>query len=121
MHEHKCDLPTAVQWISDLNDRLVEEVLATLKKLPSFGCLVFDQQASKYIEGLCNCVRAHDSWCFEVSHSSSLIWCMLRLTNDQSERYFGREGSEIRKHRVVYLLPKKTDDVIRSEHAVKEF
>lgn len=67
MHEHKCDRPSAVGWISDLNDRLVEEVLSAVKEVPSFGNPVFDEQVSTFVEGLGNWVRAHDSWCFEVS------------------------------------------------------
>ena len=69
MYEHKCDLLGALQWISDLNDRLVEEVLSSLKEIPSFGNLALDQQVSAYVDGLGNWVRAHDSWCFEVSAS----------------------------------------------------
>ena len=67
MYEHKCDLPGALQWISDLNDRLAEEVLSALKEIPSFGNLALDQQVSAYVDGLGIWVRAHDSWCFEVS------------------------------------------------------
>ncbi|KAK7691175.1 hypothetical protein QCA50_006278 [Cerrena zonata] len=89
MHEHKCDLPSAMEWISDLNDRLVEDVLSALKEVPSFGNPAFDEQVAAYVDGLGNWVRAHDSWCFE------------------SERYFGKTGLEIQKRRVVDLLPKK--------------
>ena len=69
MHEHKCDLPTSVQWISDLNDRLVGQVLSALKEIPSFGNPVFDQQVSAYVDGLGSWVRGHDSWSFEVNYT----------------------------------------------------
>ena len=74
MHERNCDFLDAVKWISDLNDRLVNEALSNLKNIPSFGNPVFDSQVSAYVDGLGNWVRAHDSWCFEVfSHLSHIV------------------------------------------------
>ena len=108
MHEHKCDLPTSVQWISDLNDRLVGQVLSALKEIPSFGNPVFDQQVSAYVDGLGSWVRGHDSWSFEVNYTLYVFVDETDLipTPRQGERYFGKTGPEAQKYRVVDILPK---------------
>ena len=68
MHERKCDLISALEWISDLHDGLVKTFLSTLKKVPSFGEQSLDNQVATYVDGLGNWVRANDTWSFEVRH-----------------------------------------------------
>lgn len=66
MHERKCDLTRALEWISDLHDRLADGFLSTLEEVPSFENSVLDKQVSTYVDGLGNWVRANDTWSFEV-------------------------------------------------------
>ncbi|KAK7694474.1 Delta(6)-protoilludene synthase [Cerrena zonata] len=92
MHERKCDLISALKWISGLHDDLVEKFLSTLKAVPSFGNRNLDEQVSTYVDGLGNWVRANDTWSFE------------------SERYFGKKGLEIQQSRLVKVLPKEVGE-----------
>ncbi|KAJ8474148.1 hypothetical protein ONZ51_g7404 [Trametes cubensis] len=94
MAQYRLDLHGAMRWIGHYHDHLLDLFLAhcdpssELFKMPSWGARV-DSGLKRYVEGLGNWVRANDSWSFE------------------SERYFGRDGSEVMKTRWLALLPKK--------------
>ncbi|KAF9461959.1 terpenoid synthase [Collybia nuda] len=85
MNERKIGLHAALQWISNLHDRLAAEFLEAYKKLPS----PINPDVATYVDGLGNWVRGNDVWSFE------------------SERYFGVRGLEIQNSRIVQLLPKE--------------
>ncbi|KAJ7493620.1 terpenoid synthase [Mycena latifolia] len=87
MVQFHLDLNGALDWISSLHDSLVARFSLHAKQLPSWG-RILDPQVSGYVEGLGNWVRANDSWCFE------------------SQRYFGKDGVEIQKHRDIELSAK---------------
>ncbi|KAH8817740.1 terpenoid synthase [Flagelloscypha sp. PMI_526] len=86
MLENQTDLEGAMNFVSDLHDRLLDTFLDTAKNLPSFGATI-DAWLVRYIDGLGNWVRASDSWSFE------------------SWRYFKGEGLTIQRERRVELLP----------------
>lgn len=109
MHERKCNLTFALEWISELHDRLVETFLSTLKTVPSFDNLTLDKQVSTYVDGLGNWVRANDTWSFEVRGLLTLSGYVFDQ-KFQSERYFGRRGLEIQEKRLVNLLPKEVGE-----------
>ncbi|TDL15490.1 terpenoid synthase [Rickenella mellea] len=87
-HELKTDLDGSLKWISKLHDNLADQFLADFANVPSFGDRDLDAQVATYVDGLGNWVRANDSWSFE------------------SQRYFGKKGTEIEESRWVTLLPK---------------
>jgi Delta6-protoilludene synthase len=87
MHQFNTDIQGAMDYIGDLHDGLAADFLLNKDRLPSWGEPV-DSQVAQYVDGLGNWVRANDQWSFE------------------SQRYFGMEGLDILKHRVVKLLPK---------------
>ncbi|KAF8513346.1 terpenoid synthase [Hysterangium stoloniferum] len=89
MHEFQIGLQEALQWISDLNDELVQKVLSDFARVPTFDGGIVDEQVAIYVDGLGNWVQANDSWSFE------------------SQRYFGTKGLEIQRHRHVALLTYK--------------
>ncbi|KAL0579187.1 hypothetical protein V5O48_002809 [Marasmius crinis-equi] len=88
MDLNETDIPGALVYISSLHDHLSHEFLDLVSKVPKFGDSELDAEVSTYVDGLGNWVRANDCWSFE------------------SQRYFGNQGLEIQKQRVVELLPK---------------
>ncbi|KAJ6465600.1 terpenoid synthase [Mycena vitilis] len=88
MHSLNVDLARALQWISDLHDRVVETFLLHFSQVPHYSDPELDRQVSDFIHGIGNWVRANEVWSFE------------------SERYFGQRGKEIQETRMVELLPK---------------
>ncbi|KAJ7737458.1 terpenoid synthase [Mycena maculata] len=87
MVQFKLDLDAVLDWISQFHDSLVAQFLMHARDIPSWGP-VLDPQVGLYIDGLGNWVRANDCWSFE------------------SERYFGKAGLKIQKHRCLTLLDK---------------
>ncbi|KAG6879126.1 hypothetical protein C0992_005013 [Termitomyces sp. T32_za158] len=88
MHHRHLTLNDAVAWISNYVSKLVQSVLNDLSHVPSFG-EEYQADVERYLNGLCNWVRAYDSWQFE------------------SGKYFGMHGLEIQKTRKVVLLPRQ--------------
>ncbi len=88
MNELGVDLKGAIKWADEYQASLVYNFTNAVEHLPSFGPHI-DSQLSEYIEGIGSFVRGHDTWCFE------------------SERYFGRNGKAIQRHRWVSLSPRR--------------
>jgi hypothetical protein len=70
MHELNMNLDQSLRWVGDLHDQLVDSFLWTAKAIPSSGDAELDGNVMAYVNALGNCVRAHDSWCFEVRRVS---------------------------------------------------
>ncbi|KAJ7798178.1 terpenoid synthase [Mycena leptocephala] len=87
MNQYQMGVQEAMNWISDLHDKLANDFLETWNDVPTFGGPV-DREVRIYLDGLGNWVRANDTWSFE------------------SERYFGKQGVEIMRTRTVDTLPK---------------
>ncbi|KAJ7123606.1 terpenoid synthase [Mycena epipterygia] len=87
MVQFHLDLDGALKWISSLHDSLISRFFLDAKRIPSWGQMI-DRQVSVYIHGLGNWVRANDCWSFE------------------SERYFGKDGPDVQRHRIIELLPR---------------
>lgn len=81
------DLQTAVDFVGELCRQTIDAFTENQRELPSFGPRL-DRDVALYVQGL-------QDWIV-----GSLHWSFM------SERYFGKEGAEIKKHRVVKLLPR---------------
>ncbi|KAL0947618.1 hypothetical protein HGRIS_013708 [Hohenbuehelia grisea] len=90
MRELQVDIAGAMDWLSAHHKTLVDRFLVQMASLPSLGADL-DQRVQQYVNGLGDIVRGNDCWSFE------------------SERYFGKHGREIQKHRVVTLSPAIAD------------
>ncbi|KAF8209071.1 terpenoid synthase [Mycena galopus ATCC 62051] len=88
MRARKLDLPATLEWISSLHDGLVEKFLVAFGQVPHYSDPELDRQVTEFIHGLGNWVRGYDVWSFE------------------SQRYFGKRGTEVQATRMVELLPK---------------
>ncbi|KDQ57646.1 hypothetical protein JAAARDRAFT_35337 [Jaapia argillacea MUCL 33604] len=88
MHELDTDLEGALRWVEEYHDHLVARFMDNVQRVPNYGPEV-DEQLMNYIDGLGNWARANEAWSFET-------W-----------RYFGKDGPDIQKHRIVALLPKR--------------
>lgn len=87
MHQYSCDFDSAMQWAVKYHKEVQERFMASRKNVPSWGPEV-DAQVQEYIMHLANWPRGNHCWCFE------------------SGRYFGTNGREYQKTRLVSLLPK---------------
>jgi hypothetical protein len=87
MNEKGVDLDGALDWLAEYNRVVLSRFQAHYQMLPSWGPDM-DPIVTAFVERLAHWVRGLDCWSFE------------------SERYFGTEGTEIQKHRLVTLLPR---------------
>ncbi|KAI9439678.1 terpenoid synthase [Lactarius indigo] len=93
MNEKCVDLDGALDWLAEYNRVVLSRFQAQYRMLPSWGPDM-DPVVTAFVERLGYWIRGHDCWSFEA------------------ERYFGKKGPEIQKHRVVTLLPRsRTPDV----------
>ncbi|KAH8824292.1 isoprenoid synthase domain-containing protein [Flagelloscypha sp. PMI_526] len=89
---YNVDIQGAYDILFTTHDEAVENFLSVAEKVrnkdgfPSFGEIV-DQQILDYIDGLAIWVRGNDEWSFGT------------------ERYFGKEGLDVQRHRKVVLQP----------------
>ncbi|KAI0248889.1 terpenoid synthase [Lactifluus subvellereus] len=87
MNEKGVNLDGALNWVAEYHGDVLSRFQAQHRMLPSWSPDV-DRVANAFVEGLAYWIRGHDCWSFE------------------SGRYFGTKGPEIKKHRLVTLLPR---------------
>jgi Delta6-protoilludene synthase len=87
MKEKGVDLDGALTWVAASYEEVLSSFQAQHRLLPSWGPAI-DAAVNTFVERLCFWIRGHDCWSFE------------------SERYFGTEGAEIQRLRLMTLLPK---------------
>ena len=87
MNEKGVDLDGALDWVADYHEQVLSEFQAQYQVLPSWGTAI-DLRVKTYVERLGCFMRGIDCWAFEI------------------ERYFGTNGREVQKQRMVDLLPK---------------
>jgi hypothetical protein len=87
MNEKEVDLDSALNWLGEYHGQVLSKFQAQCRTLPSWGPTV-DADVASFVERLAYWIRGIDSWSIET------------------ERYFGKKGPEIQKHRLVTLLPK---------------
>ncbi|KAJ3491180.1 hypothetical protein NLI96_g902 [Meripilus lineatus] len=88
MNELSLDLQDALDWTAKKHQEIASAFLSKLAALPSFG-EDYDRKLKSYISAVAQVVTAGGHWSFEC------------------ERYFGKAGMQIQKHRKFVLLPKK--------------
>ncbi|KAI0041515.1 terpenoid synthase [Auriscalpium vulgare] len=88
MAELKVDLNGALDWLEKRHAELNEAIIETCNSLPVWNEDIRDD-VDEYLLGVVGWVRSNDSWNFE------------------SQRYFGTDGLDTQKHRMVTMRPKK--------------
>ena len=83
------DLQDAVDHVGELCKMTIDDFVENKNRIPSFGCPKLDRDVANYVQGL-------QDWIV-----GSLHWTFM------SERYFGKDGAEVKEHRYVKLLPRK--------------
>jgi hypothetical protein len=91
MSQHGYTLQEAVDYVGELCRQCIERFEAQRRQLPSWGPQV-DADVQKYVLGLQHWIVGSLHWSFD------------------SERYFGKSGLEVKKTRIVHLLPKRPLD-----------
>lgn len=95
------DLQDAMDYAGEMCRVTMEQFVANQARIPTFGCEKLDRDVAAYVRGL-------QDWIVGTLH-----WSFM------SHRYFGAEGAEVKKHRYVKLLPKKTSALTAAGEAVE--
>lgn len=91
MHEQGLDLQSAVNFVGDLCKQSIDRFNDDRSNnLPSWGAKI-DNDVAVYVDGLANWIVGSLHWSFE------------------SERYFGKEGKQVKANRVIKLLPRRSE------------
>ena len=88
MREQGLDLQGAVDYVGTLCKGTIQRFEDNRAMLPSWG-RELDKQVAIYVEGLQNWIVGSLHWSFD------------------SERYFGKEGLQVKQNCVIKLLPKR--------------
>ncbi|PPQ86910.1 hypothetical protein CVT25_009796 [Psilocybe cyanescens] len=88
MHHHAMSLQEAVDYVGDLCAQTIDTFCRNKERLPSWNPEI-DDMVARYVQGLQDWIVGSLHWSF------------------QTRRYFGEQGMEVKKHRVVKLLPLK--------------
>ncbi|KAI0045613.1 terpenoid synthase [Auriscalpium vulgare] len=88
MAELNVDLAGALEWLQKRRATMSEAVIEMWANLPEWDADIRDQ-VNNYLLGIIGWVRASETFHFE------------------SQRYFGKDGVEIQKHRMFTLMPKR--------------
>ncbi|KAF7318869.1 Terpene-synth-C domain-containing protein [Mycena chlorophos] len=86
MHEQGLSLQEAVDFVGEMCKQTIDRFCEDRASLPSWGAQI-DREVAIYVDGLANWIVG------------SLHWSFL------SERYFGKTGAQVKRSRVVELLP----------------
>jgi hypothetical protein len=89
MNQYSLDLQSAVDFVGQLCKQSIDRFNNDRAQLPSWGPEI-DHQVQIYVNGLADWIIGSLHWSFE------------------SERYFAKGGREVKKSRVVNLLPKRS-------------
>jgi hypothetical protein len=87
MNEKGVDLDAALGWVAVYHEQVLSEFQAQYRAL-AFWDPATNLRVKTYVERLARFIRGIDCWAFET------------------ERYFGDKGPEIKRQRIVDLLPK---------------
>lgn len=98
MQQEGLDLQSAVDFVGDLCQKSIDRFVAERAMLPSWGPEI-DRQVQIYADGLADWIVGSLHWSFE------------------SERYFAKAGLEVKRNRIVNLLPRRAPAPTTSEIA----
>lgn len=88
MQQHQLDLQAAVDFVGEMCKQSIERFSTVRLHIPSWGTEI-DRQVDLYVDGLADWIVGSLHWSFET------------------ERYFGKNGRQVKKTRIVELLPKR--------------
>jgi hypothetical protein len=88
MNQEGVDLQTAVDFVGDMCKQSIDRFQEERSRLPSWGPEI-DRDVAIYVEGLADWIVGSLHWSFET------------------ERYFGKNGRQVKASRVIELLPRR--------------
>lgn len=88
MNQEGVDLQTAVDFVGNMCKQSIDRFNEERNRLPSWGEKI-DRDVDIYVDGLANWIVGSLHWSFE------------------SERYFGKNGRQVKQSRTVELLPRR--------------
>ena len=89
MAQEGLDLQSAVDFVGDMCKQSIDRFIEEQAYLPSWGPKI-DADLAIYIDGLANWIVGSLHWSFDT------------------ERYFGKNGRQVKATRIVELLPRRT-------------
>jgi len=88
MEHHGMTLQQAIDHVGALCEQTINTFAANKARIPSFGDPQLDKDVAGYVQGLQDWIVGSLHWTFK------------------SERYFGKAGAEVKKHRWVVVKPR---------------
>lgn len=103
MQYHNLSLQGAVDYVGELCKQTIDTFSTNKTELPSWGPEI-DEMVARYVQGLQDWIVGYvfvslADFPINPLFPSSLHWSF------QTHRYFGTEGLEVKKQRLVKLLP----------------
>ncbi|KAG2008219.1 terpene synthase [Coprinopsis cinerea AmutBmut pab1-1] len=89
MHQEGLDLQSAVDFVGEMCKSAIDRFIEDQNYLPSWGPKI-DRDLAVYINGLADWIVGSLHWSFET------------------ERYFGKNGRQVKSSRVIDLLPRRS-------------
>ncbi|KZO97574.1 terpenoid synthase [Calocera viscosa TUFC12733] len=99
MKEKAFAMQEAIDFVGEMCHARLRDFAEDRKKLPSWGNPI-DRDVAAYVQGLADWVVATFHWSFA------------------SRRYFGDKGEEIKRHRVVELLPSRVPKISQQQRNI---
>lgn len=96
MRHRGMDLQAASDEIGQIVKERTDDFLRQREDIPSWGPEI-DQQINTYADGLGSWISGNYAWGFKT------------------ERYFGKDLDEVKKNRIVTLLPKRSQKGLSQE------
>ncbi|KAF9556629.1 terpenoid synthase [Agrocybe pediades] len=87
MRDHNLDLQGAFDWLDEYANRVIQQFLSDIQRLPSWGPAI-DSRVRDYVDGIGQWVRGNDDWSCEA------------------KRYYGEAGMKVKETRRVNLARK---------------
>jgi hypothetical protein len=107
MKQRGLGLQEAIDLVGDYCRACIDRFEQDRQQLPSWGPEV-DNMIAHYADGLQNWIVGKSDR-FNLRNGVYLPYLLGSLHwSFHTERYFGKHGLEVKKHRTIQLLPKKT-------------
>ena len=107
MKYHGHNLQSAVDHVGDLCAKTIDTFSANKEQIPSWGPEI-DDMVARYVKGLQDWIVGYVHFPLYLHYGFDILNRSLHWSF-RTHRYFGTEGTEVKRHRLIKLLPLRTE------------